>query len=241
MRSENYKQKRIKAVGIIRVSTQEQADEGVSLDNQENKIRAYAEIKDLDLIEIIREEGKSGKDLKRDGIQRLIKMAEKKEIEAVVVCKLDRLTRKTSDLLFLVEKVFAKNGITFHSLGETIDTTTATGKFFLTIMGGLAQMERDLISERTADALQHLKRKQRRLGCPDKTPFGFKQSKRKMATLSDLKPDKKELPILKEMFSLRRKRKSYGHISEVSGMAVSSIYYILNNPIYEQLAVEIPR
>lgn len=231
-----------KAVGYIRVSTQEQASEGVSLENQEAKIRAYAELKDLELVEIIRDEGKSGKDIKREGVQKLISLSKRKEIDAVVVYKLDRLSRKTRDLLFLVEDVFVKNEIIFHSLNETIDTTTATGKFFLTIMGSMAQLERDLISERTSDALQHLKTNQmRRLGCPDKTPFGFKQSKRSMASLSDLKEDKKEMSLLKKMFSLRKEKKSYQHISQVSGVATSSVFYILNNPIYSQLAVELQR
>lgn len=232
-----------KAVGYIRVSTQEQASEGVSLENQEAKIRAYAELKDLELVEIIRDEGKSGKDIKREGVQKLISLSKKKEIDAVVVYKLDRLSRKTRDLLFLVEDVFVKNDIIFHSLNETIDTTTATGKFFLTIMGSMAQLERDLISERTSDALQHLKAHQmRRLGNPDKAPFGFMQNKRGMATVLDLKIDKKEFPVLQQMFVLRNKdKKSYQHISHVSGVAQSSVFYILNNPIYHELTVELQR
>ena len=222
-----------RAIGYIRVSTKEQADTGVSLDNQEYKIKAYSEVKDLDLIEIIREEGKSGKDLKREGVNKIIRMIENKEIDALVVYKLDRLTRKTKDLLYLVEDVFNKNNVAFYSLNENIDTTTAQGKFFLTIMGAMAQMERDLISERTSDALQTLKtRERRRLGCPDKVALGFKLGRRNKTTLDDYKQIPKEIKIVKKMFKMRKQKKSFAKIGQAFNFNKSSVYYILNNPIY---------
>ncbi len=76
-----------------------------------------------------------------------------KSIDAVVVYKLDRLSRKVIDTLTLIDTI-EKAGVTFHSLNEKIDTSTAMGRFFLNITESLAQMERDLISERTKDALQ---------------------------------------------------------------------------------------
>lgn len=155
-----------KAVGYIRVSTEEQAREGVSLDNQEEKIRAYTQFQDLELVEVIREAGKSGKNLEREGIKRLIDLCKNRSISHIVVYKLDRLTRSTKDLLMLVEDTFSRYDIEFHSLHEKIDTTTAHGKFFLTLMGAMAQMERDLISERTKDALLYKKSQGHRLGTP---------------------------------------------------------------------------
>ena len=227
-----------RTIGYIRVSTQEQANEGVSLDNQEYKIKAYSDLKDLDLVEIIKDKAKSGKDLNRAGIQRIIKLAKNKEIDAVVVYKLDRLNRKTRDLLFLVEDIFNKNDIAFYSLNENIDTTTAQGKFFLTIMGAMAQMERDLIAERTSDALQELKRQKRRLGSPEKVPYGFRQRKRKKATMNDLRINQKEMEAVKEMFKLRKRKKSFANIGRRFNLAKSSVYYILNNPIYRDFEVE---
>jgi len=222
-----------RAIGYIRVSTKEQADTGVSLDNQEYKIKAYSELKDLDLIEIIREKGKSGKDLKRAGVDKIIRMIENKEIDALVVYKLDRLTRKTKDLLYLVEDVFNKNNVAFYSLNENIDTTTAQGKFFLTIMGAMAQMERDLISERTSDALQTLKvRERRRLGCPDKVALGFKLGRRSKTTLDDYKQVPKEIKVVKQMFKMRKQKKTFAEIGQMFNFNKSSVYYILNNPIY---------
>lgn len=142
-----------KAIGYVRVSTSEQATEGISLDNQKAKIKAYCDLNDIELIEIIEDAGFSGKNLKRDGIKELLSQVKSKSIDAVIVYKLDRLSRKVIDTLTLIE-TFEKNGLTFHSLNEKIDTGTAIGRFFLNITASLAQMERDLVSERTKDALQ---------------------------------------------------------------------------------------
>lgn len=142
-----------KAVGYIRVSSLEQATEGISLDNQKAKITAYCELHDLDLVEIIEDAGKSGKNLNREGVQELVSRIKGKSIDAVIVYKLDRLSRKVIDTLTMIETI-EKSGIAFHSLNEKIDTSTAMGRFFLNITASLAQMERDLISERTKDALQ---------------------------------------------------------------------------------------
>jgi len=227
----------MKTVGYIRVSTSEQVDNGISLDNQRHKIEAFAELKDLDLIEVISDEGCSGKNLKREGISRIISLIEHKEADAVIVYKLDRISRKTKDLLYLFEDVFNKHKTNFYSLNENIDTTTAQGKFFLTLMGAMAQMERDLISERTADALTELKRQSRRLGNPDKAPFGFKQTKRKKAMLADLKPIQKELDVIRNIYRMRARKHSLASIGEKHGMAKSTIKYLLDNPIYRELGV----
>jgi len=159
----------MKAIGYTRVSTDEQAREGVSLDNQRTKITAYCELHDLELVEVIEDGGKSGKNLNRDGITRLMELVKTHQIDAVIVYKLDRLSRRVIDTLTLIEH-FQKHSVAFHSLSESIDTSSAMGKFFLNIMASLAQMERDLIAERTRDALQHKIRKGERAG---QIPYGF--------------------------------------------------------------------
>jgi DNA invertase Pin-like site-specific DNA recombinase len=159
-----------KAVGYIRVSTSEQATEGISLDNQRAKIKAYCELEDLELMDIIEDAGKSGKNLRREGILELIGKVKGKKIDSIVVYKLDRLSRKVIDTLTLIE-TFEKAGITFHSLNEKIDTSTAMGRFFLNITASLAQMERDLISERTKDALQMKISNNERAG---QIPYGYR-------------------------------------------------------------------
>lgn len=225
--------KKLRVVGYSRVSTLEQSREGVSLDNQEHKIRVYADLKDIDLVEMIVEEGKSGKSLNRPGLQKLINLIYAKQVDAVICYKLDRLTRKTRDLLYLIEDVFTKNNIQFISLNENIDTSSASGKFFLTVMGAMAQMERDLIAERTVDALQELSRQGRRLGSPDRIPFGFRLVKRKMAKKTDLVIDKNEFEKVRTIFNLRGQKLSLQAIGDKFGMGKSSVKYILDNPLYK--------
>ena len=136
-------------VGYIRVSTTGQVQDGFSLPMQEAKIRAYCEFNELNLAEIIDDAGISGKNLTgRPGVQRLISLIKGKKIDAVVVYKLDRLGRSTTDLLEIAELI-QKKGIILHSITEKLDTSTALGKFFFTLTASMAEMERGLISERT--------------------------------------------------------------------------------------------
>lgn len=159
----------MRAIGYVRVSTDEQAREGISLDSQRAKIQAYCQLNDLELAEVIEDAGKSGKDLNREGIQALIGKVQRREIDAVVVYKLDRLSRRVRDTLSLMDLV-EKRGIAFHSITERIDTKSAMGKFFLNIMASMNQWERDTISERTRDALRHKIGKGERAG---QIPYGF--------------------------------------------------------------------
>ena len=214
-----------KAIGYIRVSTDEQAKEGISLSCQENKIKTYAELENLELVGILKDEGKSGKNLNRPEVKKLIKMVQKKEVDVVIIYKLDRLTRSVRDLLYLVEDIFIKKEIDFVSLTEKIDTTSATGKAFLKIIGVMSEMERELIGERTKHALQELKRQGKRLGNPNKIPFGLDK---------DRKPNG-QFKELKEMFGMKKQGLSLETIGTKFGKGKSSIKYILENKIYRGL------
>ena len=158
------------AVGYIRVSTEEQSREGISLDAQKAKIKAYCTVKDLDLVDIIEDAGISAKNLNRPGIQTVLLMARKKEVDAVIICKLDRMFRSTEDALQTTRK-FDKWEISFHSIQETLDTKSAMGRFFFTLMSAIAQMEREIIGERTKAALSHKRAKGEKTG--GSVPFGF--------------------------------------------------------------------
>lgn len=220
----------LKAYGYIRVSTEEQATEGVSLSAQEEKIQTYASLKGLDLIDVIRDEGASGKDLNRPGLQQLLQMVQAEEAEALIVYKLDRLTRNTSDLLYLVEQVFKQGNTRFFSITEEIDTSSAMGKFFLTIIGAMAQMEREVISERVKTALQYKKQQGHSLGL---VPYGSQRIDGK------LEKEPEEQKILRRMKRWRREGLSYKAIAErlnqkgikprreKASWHPSSVYYIL--------------
>jgi DNA invertase Pin-like site-specific DNA recombinase len=160
----------MKAVGYIRVSTEDQAREGVSLDNQRAKIQAYCNLKDLELTGIIEDAGVSAKNLNRTGVQQVIESACKKKVDAVVVYKLDRMFRSTVDALETTRK-FDKWGVSFHSIQETLDTQSAMGRFLFNHKAGLAEMERGIIGERTRAALRHKRAKGEKTG--GDVPYGY--------------------------------------------------------------------
>ena len=160
----------MKAIGYVRVSTDEQADRGVSLDNQRAKIRAYAEVKEFELIDIVEDAGISAKNLNRPGVQRVLDIAKSKQVDAVIVYKLDRMFRNTIDALETTQ-LFDKWGVSFHSIQETLDTKSAMGRFFFTIMAGVAEMERGIIVERTKSALAHKRSNGEKTG--GDVPYGY--------------------------------------------------------------------
>ena len=142
------------AVGYVRVSTERQADQGVSLEAQEAKVRAMATVQGVTLTEVIIDGGESAKSLKRPGLRRLLAMVETGKVQAVIVAKLDRMTRSVKDLCGLLE-LFEKRKVALVSVAESLDTGSAAGRLVITIMGAVSQWEREAIGERTRDALQH--------------------------------------------------------------------------------------
>jgi DNA invertase Pin-like site-specific DNA recombinase len=206
-----------KAVGYIRVSTKDQVKEGISLDAQKAKIEAYAAINDLELLEIIRDEGASGKDLEREGMAKLLDLVGSGKVEAVIVYKLDRLSRRTLDTLSLIESLESK-GIAFHSISEKVDTKSATGKFFLTIISAVAQMERDLIAERTKDALKHKRQKGEWSG---RIPFGFRIKDNRLVE------DLEQIKVIQKAKRLRRSGKSLREISRALCLSLGYVHKAL--------------
>ncbi len=207
----------MKAAGYIRVSTEDQAREGISLENQEAKIRAYASINDLELVGVIHDEGASGKSLEREGIVRLLDLVESGKVEAVIVYRLDRLSERTLDTLSLTEN-FESKGIAFHSISEKVDTKNATGKFFLTIISAVAQMERDMIAERTKDALAHKRHKGEWTG---RVPFGFRIEENRLVE------DPEQIKVIQKAKRLRRSGKSLREISRALNLSLGYVHKAL--------------
>lgn len=147
----------MRTIAYVRVSTEDQAINGVSLSAQEEKIKQYCNLYSMELIEVISDAGFSAKNLNRAGVKKIIALMEKKGIDAIVVAKLDRLTRSIRDLAFLVELANQK-GIALVSVNEHIDTSTAAGRMILNMLGVISQWEREVIGERTSNALQFKKR-----------------------------------------------------------------------------------
>jgi site-specific DNA recombinase len=162
-----------KVVGYIRVSTETQAESGLGLADQEMKIRGYCQIYDLELVEIIIDAGASAKSLNRDGIQRVVEMSALGEIDGIVIAKLDRLTRKMTDLHQLLDSVFSK--VELHSVAEKVDTSSAAGRLVLNVLMSVAEWEREAIGERTSAALQ-TKKKLAKRKINGRAPYGWQWS-----------------------------------------------------------------
>lgn len=162
-----------RTVAYVRVSTEKQADRGVSLEAQEAKLRAYAQLYALDLLEVIVDAGLSAKSLDRPGLGRALAMLRSGEAEALLVVKLDRLTRSVRDLGELVEDYFADpNGPALLSVAEQIDTRSAAGRLVLNVLGAVSQWEREAIGERTSAAMRHMAAQGAYTG--GAAPFGYR-------------------------------------------------------------------
>jgi site-specific DNA recombinase len=156
------------AIGYIRVSTEGQAVDGVSLDAQRAKIAAWCELNDYTLSAVHVDAGISGKDMiSRPGLQAA--MANCRKGSALVVYSLSRLARSTKDTIEISERL-TKAGTDLVSLSEKIDTTSAAGKMVFRMLAVLAEFERDQISERTITAMQFKKAKGERVGS---IPYGY--------------------------------------------------------------------
>ena len=158
------------AIGYVRVSTEGQVQNGVSLDAQRARIQAWAESNGYDLAAVHVDEGISGGKLtNRPAAQKAIAQACKRKA-ALIVYSLSRLARSTRDAIDISEKLH-KAGADLVSLSEALDTTTASGKMVFRMLAVLAEFERDLVSERTTTAMRHLRSQGRRIG--RWLPYGY--------------------------------------------------------------------
>jgi site-specific DNA recombinase len=183
-------------IGYVRVSTDRQAEQGVSLEAQEAKIRAMATVQGTELLDVIVDGGESAKSLNRPGLQRLMALVNSGKVQAVIVAKLDRLTRSVKDLCGLLE-LFEKRKVALISVAEALDTGSAAGRLVITIMGAVSQWEREAIGERTRDALWHKRGNGERVG---NIEFGY----RLLPDRRHLEPDPSEQAALAEIRNLRR-------------------------------------
>jgi site-specific DNA recombinase len=184
----------MKAIGYVRVSTDRQAEQGVEA--QESKIRAMATVQGAELLEVIVDGRESAKNLNRPGLQRLLTLVNGGKVNAVIIAKLDRLTRSVKDLCSLLE-LFEKRGVALVSVAESLDTASAAGRLVITIMAAVSQWDREAIGERTRDALRHKRTSRERVG---NIRFGFRLS----PDGKHVEPDPGEQGVLTEIRHLRQ-------------------------------------
>jgi len=184
-----------KTIAYLRVSTDKQADRGVSLEAQRAKVAAYAELYDLEIVDVVVDAGVSAKTLDRPGLGRALAMLKSGKADALLVVKLDRLTRSVRDLGALVETYFASGKAALLSVGEQIDTRSAAGRLVLNVLASVSQWEREAIGERTSAAMQHMAAEGSYTG--GEAPYGF------AVVAGKLEPVEAEQAVLAEARKLR--------------------------------------
>lgn len=208
-------------VAYCRVSTEEQAAEGYSIDGQTAKLQAYAELHDLGEVTVVSDPGASGKNLRRPGLRQLLTMIEAGHVEHVLIWRLDRLSRDLGDLIDLA-KLFEDHGVGIHSVTESLDLTSPTGRMFFHILGSFAQFYREQLAENVKMGMAQARSQGRWTSRP---PLGY--------DLVDgmLRPNDKATTV-RRAFEMRAAGASQTEISAATGINHSALVEMLKRRTY---------
>lgn len=227
----------MKVALYYRVSTMEQAQEGYSIGEQQNKLEKYCEARDWKIVDRYSDPGYSGSNLERPGIQRLIEDCKKHRFEMVVVFKLDRLSRSQKDTLYLIEDVFQAQGIDFTSMSENFDTSTPFGKAVIGLLSVFAQLEREQIRERMTLGKVGRARSGKAMSWHN-IPFGYAYDK----VTQSYVVNPAQAPIVKSIFQdylagksitkIRDDLNQAGHIEKNVPWSYRTVRQILDNITY---------
>ncbi|WML38665.1 recombinase family protein [Neobacillus sp. OS1-2] len=222
----------MRAVDYDRVSTDEQFKHGYSIDSQKESNKKFIESQSWTHTDTYVDDA-SAKNLNRDDMQRLISDAKQRKFDVVVFYKLDRLVRSVSDLDKLL-KIFDANNIGIRSVTEPFDTTTAMGRFLITLVAAIAQWERETISERVSVNMEKKARMGKWPG--GQPPYGYKVVDKELAI------DPEQGNVVKKIFDML---KSYGFYTVARNLTnfryhtingepwhVDTVRGIANNPVY---------
>jgi site-specific DNA recombinase len=202
----------INAVAYIRTSTDKQHN---SVEAQESLIRAQATVKEANISEIIFDEDEYSGDLNRPGVQRVMELVRGRKIDAVIITRLDRLTRSTRDAVDLIE-LFAKHHVALISINESLDTDSPMGRFFVRMIASLSELEREMIGSRTKAGLKNIKDQ----GCAaGNAPYGWSATPRTQAEKdarahSKLVVNEAEQAVMRRVVHFRNQRYKWVVVAE---------------------------
>jgi site-specific DNA recombinase len=226
------------AVGYVRVSTDEQARKGYGMETQEKAIRAFAESQGYELIDVISDPGVSGatKPAVRPGFGKVLELAQAKAFTVLLVWKIDRLARSLVHAVTTADDLSSHLGIVLRSVTEPIDTSSAMGQTIFAILAGMAQQERQVITERT---LAGKKAKAAKGGFAGSTaPYGYRTDGQGNLIIFE-----EEAEVVRLIFAMRASgntlQRIADHLNSVSIPArrggrwhPATVRYILDNPKY---------
>jgi site-specific DNA recombinase len=231
----------MKAAAYVRVSTEEQL-KGFGLDVQRERIDYYAKFRGITIKKWYEDSGISAKTTQRQGLQLMIADIQKKKYDALIVYKLDRLSRSLRDLLNLLEDSLNPYNCEFISVTEQFDTSVPQGKLMIQLLGSFAEFERNLIVERTWNG--KLIKGQQGGYIGGEPPYGFKAEGKKLV----LDPEK--LALVNRVINMRKGRISYEQIAKKLNEEgryfpkrgkqwyAKSIYNMVHNKKYYQLEMD---
>ena len=208
-------------VAYCRVSTEEQASEGFSIDGQAERLAVYASLHELGEVTVVSDPGRSGKDLDRPGLQQLLAMVEAGHVAHVLIWRLDRLSRNIGDLVDLADR-FGRRDVALHSFTERIDLSTATGRMFYNILASFAQFYREQLAENVKMGMHQAARQGKWTNRP-KTGYDLVNG--------ELVPNG-DAGRVREIFRLRAAGASYPEIEARTGVKYSTVGSILRSRIY---------
>ena len=227
--------RKLRVATYTRVSTLEQAEEGYSIQEQQDKLEKYCELKDWTITHRYSDPGFSGSNIKRPGIRELIAAAKQGDFDLVLVYKLDRLSRSQKDTLYLIEDVFQANQVDFVSLSENFDTSTPFGKAMIGILSVFAQLEREQIKERMTMGKIGRAKSGKAMGWSN-VPFGYN-------LVGDVyEIDEFQATIVKRIFSeylsgdspatIAKRLNDEGHLGKGTRWSWKTVRDILMNVVY---------
>lgn len=206
----------------VRVSTEEQAKEGLSIKAQIDRCKAFCIARCWEVHKVYKDAGFSAATTNRPAFQLLLADAEAKKFSVVLVYKIDRFSRKLKDLILTLEEL-KKFNIHFTSVTEQIDTTSAMGEAYFQIIGVFAQLERGMVSERVQlvfrnkiDSGEYLNR----------SPMGYAYKDKKLII------NESEASKVREIFNMRVAGVHYKEIASKYSLPVSTLYALLHNVTY---------
>ena len=216
-----------------RVSTEDQAKEGYSLEAQQERLLAYCEAQGWEIADLYREDGHSGRNTRRPAYQRM--MEERQKWDVILVMKMDRIHRNSKNFMIMMENL-EKWGKKFTSMNESLDTSTAVGRFVVDIIQRIAQLESEQIGERT---YMGMAQKAESFGgiLGFNPPFGYHFKAGKLVTLES------EAPVASGIYQSYLAGETMNGIAwrlnqegvttrRMKSWTVWSISHILHNPVY---------
>lgn len=214
----------------VRVSTEEQANEGYSIDAQKRRLTQYCESQDWSIAGIYIDDGYSAKDTNRPELAHMLDDAKSGLLDLILVYKLDRFTRSVKDMYDLVESL-QRYGVGFQSMQERFDTTTSMGRAVMGVLSVFAQLEREMIAERVRMAAEQMVIEGKRPG--GIIPFGYDKNEQ-------IIPEEAELiKRIRSLYmdglgykSIAMKFNQEGKLRRGSEWTQATVAYTLENPYY---------